>query len=36
MLCFVISETVQAVHVAIRMNDEYAVLVGFDAMRSVR
>jgi len=36
MWCFVIREAVQAVHVAIRVNDEYSVHVGCDAMRSVR
>ena len=36
MWCFFIRETVQAVHVAIRVNDEYCFLVGYDAIRSVR
>jgi hypothetical protein len=36
MRCSVIRETVQAAHVAIRVNDKYSVLVGCDAMRSVR
>ena len=36
MWCFVIRENAQGVHVAIKVNGEYSVLVACDAIRSVR